>query len=84
MAAFTVTADDRDELVDTFKAITTRSSGSWRAERYDDRDPAFPPLYTGTVGNPPPPADLIGRDVGRRRRCSTTATASPTASRATS
>ena len=27
-------------------------------EPYEDRDPAFPPLYTGAVGNPPPPADL--------------------------
>ena len=27
-------------------------------EPYEDRDPAYPPVYTGTVGNPPPPADL--------------------------
>ena len=25
---------------------------------YEERDPAYPPLYTGAVGNPPPPADL--------------------------
>ena len=27
-------------------------------EPYEDRDPAYPPLHTGAVGNPPPPADL--------------------------
>ena len=27
-------------------------------EPYEERDPSFPPLYTGAVGNPPPPADL--------------------------
>ena len=35
-------------------------------EPYEERDPAYPPLYTGAVGNPPPPADLTV--VGVRRR----------------
>ena len=25
---------------------------------YEERDPAYPPLHTGAVGNPPPAADL--------------------------
>jgi len=58
MAAFTVTADTRDELIDTLKAITTESKRIMEGQRYEDREPAFPALYTGTVGNPPPPADL--------------------------
>jgi deferrochelatase/peroxidase EfeB len=58
MASFTVTADTRDELADTFKAITTETKRIMEGERYDERDPSFPALYTGTVGNPPPPADL--------------------------
>ncbi len=58
MASFTVTADGRDELIDTFKAITTESQRIMEGQRYEDRDPGFPPLYTGSVGNPAPPADL--------------------------
>jgi deferrochelatase/peroxidase EfeB len=58
MASFTVTADTRDELADTFRAITTETKRIMEGQRYDDRDPSFPSLYTGTVGNPPPPADL--------------------------
>jgi deferrochelatase/peroxidase EfeB len=58
MAAFTVTADDRDELADTLKAITTETMRLMEGQRYDERDPSFPALHTGTVGNPPPPADL--------------------------
>src|SRR5215207_7355437 len=53
MAAFTVTADTRDELVDTLKAITTESERIMEGQQYEERDPAFPALYTGTVGNPP-------------------------------
>ena len=42
----------------TFQAITTETKRIMEGERYDERDPSFPALYTGTVGNPPPPADL--------------------------
>jgi deferrochelatase/peroxidase EfeB len=58
LAAFTVTADDRDELRDTLLALSTESERLMSGEPYEDRDPAYPPLHTGTVGNPPPPADL--------------------------
>ena len=58
MAAFTVTAAGRSELRDTFAALTGEIDRLMSGEPYEDRDPAFPPLYTGAVGNPPPPADL--------------------------
>ena len=58
LAAFTVTADDRDELRDTLRALSSESERLMSGEPYEDRDPAYPPLHTGTVGNPPPPADL--------------------------
>jgi deferrochelatase/peroxidase EfeB len=58
LAAFTVTADDRNELRDTLQALSAESERLMSGEPYEDRDPAYPPLYTGTIGNPPPPADL--------------------------
>jgi deferrochelatase/peroxidase EfeB len=58
LAAFTVTADNRDELRDTLRALSTESERLMSGEPYDDQDPAYPPLHTGAVGNPPPPADL--------------------------
>ena len=58
MAAFTVTAADRSELRDTLAALTGEISRLMSGGRYEERDPAYPPLYTGAVGNPPPPADL--------------------------
>jgi deferrochelatase/peroxidase EfeB len=58
LAAFTVTADNRGELRDTLRALSTESERLVSGEPYEDRDPAYPALHTGTVGNPPPPADL--------------------------
>jgi deferrochelatase/peroxidase EfeB len=58
MAAFMVTAADRAELRETFGALTGEIERLMSGERYEDRDDAYPPLYTGTVGNPAPPADL--------------------------
>jgi deferrochelatase/peroxidase EfeB len=58
LAAFTITADDRNELRDTLRALSTESERLMSGEPYEDRDPAYPPLHTGTVGNPAPPADL--------------------------
>jgi deferrochelatase/peroxidase EfeB len=58
LAAFTVTADDRNERRDTFRALSTESERLMSGEPYEDRDPAYPPLHAGTVGNPAPPADL--------------------------
>jgi deferrochelatase/peroxidase EfeB len=58
LAAFTVTADDRAELRETFEALTAKADRLMSGTPYEDRDPAYPPVYTGTVGNPPPPSDL--------------------------
>jgi deferrochelatase/peroxidase EfeB len=58
LAAFTVTAADRDELRETFAALTTEAERLMSGASYEDRDPAYPPVYTGAVGNPPPAADL--------------------------
>ncbi len=58
IAAFTVTSGDRAELAEMFAALSVEVRRLMEGEAYEDRDPSFPPLYTGAVGNPPPPADL--------------------------
>jgi deferrochelatase/peroxidase EfeB len=58
MAAFTVTAADRSELADTLAALTGEIDRLMSGRPYPERDGAYPPLHTGAVGNPPPPADL--------------------------
>lgn len=58
LAAFTVTAEDRAELAETFEALTAEIDHLMSGRPYEDRDPAYPALHTGSVGNPPPPADL--------------------------
>jgi deferrochelatase/peroxidase EfeB len=58
MAAFTVTADHGGDLAATFQALSAEIERLMEGQRYDERDPSYPALYTGTVANPPPPADL--------------------------
>jgi deferrochelatase/peroxidase EfeB len=58
LAAFTVTAADRSELADTLAALTGEIDRLMSGRSYEERGGAYPPLYTGAVGNPPPPADL--------------------------
>jgi deferrochelatase/peroxidase EfeB len=58
MAGFTVTAADRAELQDLFRTLTEEAERLMSGTPYEDRDPAYPALHTGHVGNPPPPADL--------------------------
>jgi deferrochelatase/peroxidase EfeB len=58
MAAFDLTATGLDEVRETFLALSEDARRLMGGEPYEDREPAYPPLYTGTVGNPPPPADL--------------------------
>ena len=82
MAAFDVTADDRDELRDAFRgARPTRPSGLMTGRPYPDRDTAYPPLHAGTLGNPPaagrPVGHRRGRRVALRRPLRAGATASP-------
>ncbi len=58
MAAFDVVGADRDELRATFETLTEESARLMSGEPYPERDPSYPPLHTGHVGNPAPPADL--------------------------
>jgi deferrochelatase/peroxidase EfeB len=58
MASFDVVADDRSELEDLFSGLTVEIERVMTGLPYEEREPAFPALYTGTVGNPPPPANL--------------------------
>jgi deferrochelatase/peroxidase EfeB len=58
MAAFDLTATGLDEVRETFVALSEEARRLMGGEPYEDREAAYPPLYTGTVGNPPPPADL--------------------------
>ncbi len=58
MAAFTVTAADRAELRETLATLTQEIDRLMAGRRYPERGPEFPPLYTGSVGNPPPPSAL--------------------------
>lgn len=58
MAAFTVTAVDRDGLIAMFRALTDESERLMTGTPYEERDPSYPPLHTGHVTNPPPPHNL--------------------------
>jgi deferrochelatase/peroxidase EfeB len=58
VAAFTVTAEDRSELRELFQTLTDESERLMTGTPYEELDPAYPALYTGHLGNPPPPADL--------------------------
>lgn len=58
MASFDLTATSLEEVRQTFVALTEEARRLMGGEPYEDRDPAYPPVHTGTVGNPPPPADL--------------------------
>ena len=58
MAAFDVVADDRTELAELFSGLSVEIERVMTGMPYEEREPAFPALYTGTVGNPPPPANL--------------------------
>ncbi|MDQ3177594.1 MAG: Dyp-type peroxidase, partial [Actinomycetota bacterium] len=58
LVAFRCTASDRDELAAMFQALTDESRRLMTGEPYEERQPAFPPLHTGHVGNPAPPVNL--------------------------
>lgn len=58
LAAFRSTAGDGEELAETFRAITDETRRLMTGEPYEDRDRAYPPVYTGHVGNPAPPVGL--------------------------
>ncbi|MBA3982891.1 MAG: hypothetical protein H0X61_05040 [Acidimicrobiia bacterium] len=54
LTAFRCTADDGEELAEMFRAITDESRRLMTGEPYEDRDRAYPPMYTGHVDNPKP------------------------------
>jgi len=58
LVAFRCTASDRDELAAMFQALTDESRRLMTGEPYEEREPAFPPLHTGHVGNPAPAVNL--------------------------
>jgi deferrochelatase/peroxidase EfeB len=58
LAAFTVTSASRDGLVAMLRTLSTEIERLMEGRPYLDRGPGYPPLYTGAVGNPAPPADL--------------------------
>ena len=58
MAAFDTSAANRNELTEAFRALSAESARLMTGVPYDERDSAYPPVYSGTVGNPPPAADL--------------------------
>lgn len=58
MAAFTVTAKDREGLVDTLRNLTDETERMMTGTPYEERDASFPPLHTGHITNPPPPHNL--------------------------
>jgi deferrochelatase/peroxidase EfeB len=57
-AAFTSTADDRGELADALQALTVEARTMMHGEPYEEREPAYPVVHTGTLGDRVPPADL--------------------------
>jgi deferrochelatase/peroxidase EfeB len=58
LAAFTVASPGRTELAAMFRTLSREVQRLMEGQPYEVRGPAYPPLYTGAVGNPPPPADL--------------------------
>jgi deferrochelatase/peroxidase EfeB len=58
LAAFRSTAADQAELSSTFQTLGAEVHRLMTGQPYEDRDRAYPPLYTGHVGNPAPAANL--------------------------
>ncbi len=58
MAAFDVTAVDRDALIAMFRALTDEAVRIMTGKPYEELDANYPPLHTGHVTNPPPPHNL--------------------------
>jgi deferrochelatase/peroxidase EfeB len=57
-ASLRVVNADRDGLIEALQKLTAEARRLMQGDPYEDRDPAFPPLHTGTLGNRPPPTDL--------------------------
>ena len=57
-AAFTVLADDRAHLTETFRELSDEVEGLMDGRPIQVRDPAYPPTDSGILGPDPPPDDL--------------------------
>ena len=57
-AAFTVIADDRAHLEETFRELSDEIEGLMDGRPIPVRDPAYPPADSGILGPEPPPDDL--------------------------
>jgi deferrochelatase/peroxidase EfeB len=58
LAAFDVTAEDRDDLAATLKDLSDEIEGLMTGRPYEERDPSLPPLHTGALGMQPVPTEL--------------------------
>ena len=57
-AAFTLIADDRAHVAETFRELSDEIEGLMTGRAIEVRDPAFPPTDSGILGPDPPPDDL--------------------------
>ncbi len=57
-AAFTVIADDRAHLAETFRELSDEVQGLMEGRPIEVRDPAYPPADSGILGPDPPADDL--------------------------
>jgi deferrochelatase/peroxidase EfeB len=58
LASFDVIVDDRDALVEALQELSVEARRIMTGQPYDERGVEYPPLYTGTLGNPPTPHDI--------------------------
>jgi deferrochelatase/peroxidase EfeB len=58
LAAFDVTAEDREDLAATLRDLSDEIEGLMTGRPYEERDPALPPLHTGALGMQPVPTEL--------------------------
>jgi deferrochelatase/peroxidase EfeB len=58
VASFTVQSKDRADLKTTLAALTDEIRGLMAGEPPEARDPAFPPVDSGILGEKPPPDNL--------------------------
>jgi deferrochelatase/peroxidase EfeB len=58
LAAFRVTATDREGLSEMFAELSTAVADLMAGRMPQTRDPAYPPMETGILGPDPPPDDL--------------------------
>ena len=58
LAAFDVTAEDREHLAATLRDLSDEIEGLMTGRPYEERDPSLPALHTGALGVQPVPTEL--------------------------